>query len=92
MRWLPPGKKVGSEKAAKAKSKPFFSLIVADFFTVPVIDEIDLSNYNSATGNPIVVRAHDDFEGETPVGSGSDINSAETESGEAVENPPISGR
>jgi hypothetical protein len=33
------------EEAAKAKGQPVFSLTVADFFTAPSVDEVDLSGY-----------------------------------------------
>jgi hypothetical protein len=49
----------------QAKSKqtgvPVFALTVADFFNVPVVDEIDLSGYGGKAGDTIKVRAHDDF-------------------------------
>jgi hypothetical protein len=57
-----PSKKAIYEEAAKAKGIPVFSLTVADFFNAPVVDEIDLSGYTGKAGEPIGIRAHDDFE------------------------------
>ena len=37
-------------------------MIVEDFLRPPVVDEIDTSAYTGATGDPIVIRAHDDVE------------------------------
>lgn len=50
------------DQAAEARRKPVFSLTVADFFNAPAIDEVDVSAYTGSTGDPIVVRASDDFE------------------------------
>ena len=47
--------------AAKAKGIPMFALALADFFNAPVVDEIDLAGYSGKAGDPIKVRAHDDF-------------------------------
>jgi hypothetical protein len=87
-----PDKKADYEKAAKAKGKPLFSLTVADFFNAPMVDDIDLSEYNGATGNQIVIRAHDDFKVTRLLVVVSDTNGADIESGEAEETPPTSGR
>ena len=46
---------------ADEKRKPVFSLLVADFFNAPVMDELDVSQYAGQTGSPIYVRTHDDF-------------------------------
>jgi hypothetical protein len=54
------------------------------------VDEVDLSNFSGIPGNPIVVRAHDDFKVtrlSVAVSDGTEI-----ESGEAVETPPNGGR
>jgi hypothetical protein len=86
-----PDKKAFYEQAAKVKGKPLFSLTVADFFNAPVVDEVDISNYGGVAGDPIVVRAHDDFKVSrllVMVSSSGD----EIESGEAVETPSASGR
>jgi hypothetical protein len=47
--------------AAKAKGIPVFALALADFFNAPAVDEIDLAAYTGKAGDPIKVRAHDDF-------------------------------
>jgi hypothetical protein len=57
-----------------------------------MVDEIDLSEYNGTAGNPIVIRARDDFKVTRLLVVVSDTNGAEIESGEALETPPISGR
>jgi len=87
-----PEMKANYEKAAKAKGKPLFSLTVADFFNAPVIDEVDLSGYSGQAGNPIIVRAHDDFKVTRLLVTVSDSSGEEIESGEAVETPPNGGR
>lgn len=48
--------------AAKAKGMPAFALALADFFNEPMVDEIDLAAYTGKAGDPIKVRAHDDFD------------------------------
>ena len=50
------------QQAAQEKKRPVFSLMIADFFNTPSVDEIDLSAYTGQTGNTIAVRATDDFE------------------------------
>jgi len=47
--------------AADQKGKPVFALLVADFFNTPVVDEVDISEYDGSIGSPIYIRAHDDF-------------------------------
>ena len=87
-----PVKKADYGKAAKIKGKPLFSLTVADFFNAPIVDEVDLSNYSGAAGDPIVVRAHDDFKVSSLLVVISDINGGEIESGQAEETPLNGGR
>ena len=87
-----PQKKAGYEQAAKAKGKPLFSLTIADFFNAPVVDEVDLSAYSGAAGDPIVVRAHDDFQVTRLRVNVSDVSGEGIESGEAEETPVKSGR
>jgi len=41
--------------------KSAYNVAVADFFHAPDIDEIDLSGYSGSIGDPIRVRAIDDF-------------------------------
>ena len=87
-----PEMKADYEKVAKTKGKPLFSLTVADFFNEPVIDEVDLSGYSGQAGNPIIVRAHDDFKVTRLLVTVSDSSGEEIENGEAVETPPNGGR
>lgn len=49
------------EEAAERKGKPAFALTVADFMNAPSVDEIDLSDYGGAEGDPIYIRTHDDI-------------------------------
>lgn len=46
---------------AEEKDRPIFALLVADFFNAPVVDELDVSEYQGTISSPIYVRAHDDF-------------------------------
>jgi hypothetical protein len=78
--------------AAKAKGKPVYALMVADFFNAPSVDLVDVSGYSGAVGDAIVVMASDDFDvAEVQValatGDGTPI-----EAGAAVELPANSGR
>ena len=57
-----PVKKTLYENAAKAHGKPVFALTVSDFLNAPAVDEIDLSAYTGKAGEPITIRASDDFE------------------------------
>ena len=50
-----------SAKAKLEKSSPFAEA-VKDWFTPPVVDAILLSDYHKHPGEPISIRAHDDFE------------------------------
>jgi hypothetical protein len=50
------------ENAAAAKGKPLFSLMIADFFNAPSVDEVDVSGYSGKAGDTIRIRAHDDFD------------------------------
>lgn len=87
-----PETKVLYEEAAKAKGKPVFSLIVADFFNAPSVDEVDLTAYTGAVGDNILVRASDDFDVTGVKVSLTNSEGASIESGEAVETPAGSGR
>lgn len=80
------------EKAAHSSGKPLFSLTVADFFNAPAVDAVDLSAYSGATGNEIVIQAHDDFEVTSVNVSINDVNGEKIESGGAMETPAKSGR
>jgi hypothetical protein len=50
------------EDAANARHKPAFSVAVGDFLNAPTIDVVDLAAYTGKVGDPIVIRASDDFE------------------------------
>jgi hypothetical protein len=87
-----PEKKAAYEDAAKASGKPIFSLMVADFFRPPVVDQVDLSKYLGAVGDEIAIQTHDNFK---VVGAQVNImlsNGQALESGTAIEAPPKSGR
>ncbi|WP_412062429.1 hypothetical protein [Rubrivirga sp. IMCC45206] len=72
------------EAAAETRGKPIFSLTVADFFNAPSVDEIDVSGYTGASGDPIVVRASDDVDVQRVVVALTDADGAALESGEAA--------
>ena len=80
------------EEAARAKGRPVFSLMVADFFNAPSVDEVDLSGYNGAVGDAIVIRAHDDFDVRGVSVALTQADGVAIESGAAVETPAESGR
>ncbi len=69
---------------ANEKGKPVFALLVADFFNAPVVDQLDVSEYEGSTGSPIYVRAHDDFSVQTVQVIISDTSGQTLESGEAA--------
>ncbi len=80
------------EQAAERKGKPAFALTIADFLNAPSVDEVDLSQYGGAAGDPILIRTHDDF-GVTAVQvSLADEQGNQLETGAATEEPPGSGR
>jgi len=87
-----PEKKALYAEAAKASGKPLFSLTIADFFNAPAVDEVDLSTYAGEAGNPIAVRAHDDFAVVRVHVSITKSSGEAIESGEAVQIPPNSPR
>jgi len=77
---------------AKAKGMPIFAATVSDFFSEPVIHEIDLAAYNGQVGNVIKIRATDDFGVESVYVSLSNLqNGTAIENGAAVETAPGSG-
>jgi hypothetical protein len=57
-----PAAKAPYKAKAKEVHKPTFSLIVGDFLTPPVVEAIDVSGYHKHVGDPILIKAHDDFE------------------------------
>ena len=83
-----PDKKALYAEAAKASGKPLFSLTIADFFNAPAVDEVDLSAYAGQVGNPIMVRAHDDFAVVSVHVSITKSSGEAIESGEAVQTHP----
>lgn len=50
------------EAVAARRRQPLFSVIVEDFLKPPVVDEVDAAAYAGSTGEPILIRAHDDVE------------------------------
>ena len=66
-------------------------LAVADFMHPPVVEQLDLSSYTGKPGDPIVVRARDDF-GVTGVIVRLLAAGILLEKGSAAENPPGTGR
>ena len=56
------------------------------------MDAVDLSAYNGAIGNEIVIQAHDDFEVISVHVSISDAGGQAIEAGAALEAPARSGR
>ena len=83
-------KKALYAEAAKASGKPLFSLTIADFFNAPAVDEVDISAYAGEVGNPIAVRAHDDFAVVSVHVSITKSSGEAVESGEAMQTPPNS--
>ncbi len=78
--------------AAEHSDKPLFALIARDFLVAPVIASLDLADYTGKLGDPIVIRAHDDFE-LTAVGVRlTNAAGATLENGAAEEEPPGTGR
>jgi len=78
--------------AARAAGRTAFNLAVADFFHLPVVDEVDLSGYSGRVGDPITIRASDDFAvvEVRVILMGAEGEVLETDT--AVETPPGSGR
>ncbi|MFZ1043905.1 MAG: hypothetical protein WAN58_21595 [Anaerolineales bacterium] len=87
-----PEKKALYAEAAKASGKPLFSLTIADFFNTPAVDEVDVSAYAGEVGNPIAVRAHDDFAVVSVHVSITKFSGEAIESGKAVQTPLNSPR
>ena len=80
------------DAAAKAKGQPVFSLTIADFFNAPSVAEVDMANYSGKVGDPIVVKARDDFQVAGVTVNLADADGTVLESGEAVQTPANSGR
>lgn len=58
----------------------------------PSVDKVDVSEYEGAAGDPIVIRAHDDFDVTGVTVALTQADGAAIESGAAVETPANSGR
>jgi hypothetical protein len=80
------------EATAQECGDPLFSLMVADFFKAPMVDEVSVSGYTGQAGETIVMQAHDDFEVTGVTVSIRDAGGQAVENGVAVQNPPNSGR
>ena len=48
-------------KARELRSSPV-AVAVKDWLTAPVVDELDVASYHKQVGDPIFIKAHDDFE------------------------------
>jgi hypothetical protein len=80
------------EEAAKIKNIPVFALTIADFFNAPVIDSLDLSEYNGQAGSLIRISARDDFGVASVYVSILNGQNNPVESGNAVETAAGSGQ
>jgi len=87
-----PDTKALYEETAAKKGQPLFSLMVADFFNAPSVDEIDLSAYQGAPGDEVVILASDDFNVLEVQVNVTDADGNPIESGAAAETPAESGR
>ena len=56
-----PAQKALYEAAAKVRREPAFAVAVSDYLNAPVVDPLDLTQYTGQVGQPIIVRARDDF-------------------------------
>lgn len=81
----PDSKAEYAEKAAGGKTA--YNVAVADFFSAPDIDEIDLSSYTGTVGDTIRVRATDDFKVTQVVVTIANADGSLVEEGEAVLQP-----
>lgn len=80
-----PDTKAGYEQAAKGHQVPnAYNIAVADFFSAPDIDEIDLSGYTGKINDKIRVKVTDDFKVKSVSVEIKDANGAIVESGQAV--------
>ena len=57
-----PVARVPYAEAAKARNTSAFALALRDFMILPTVTEVDLAAYYGKVGDPITVRAEDDFE------------------------------
>jgi hypothetical protein len=79
------------DDVAETRGIPVFSVTVADFFNLPSVDEIDLSEYTGKVGDEIGIRAHDDFQVMAVRVALTKQDGSPIEAGVAVETPPASG-
>jgi hypothetical protein len=80
-------------QAAVRKGMPVFALTIADFFNAPSIEEVDLSAYMGKVGDPIKVKARDDFGvANVHVALTNAQDGAPIENGNAVETAAGSGQ
>jgi hypothetical protein len=80
------------EALARVQGKPIFSLMVADFFNRPTVDQVDVSGYHGAAGDVIVVRASDDVGVVSVRVALAQADGTPIETGLAAETPVNSGR
>lgn len=71
-------------EAARQRRQPVYSLTLADFFHAPTVDEVDVSAYGGGTGDPVAIRATDDFAVHRVEVTLADGAGAVLEAGEAV--------
>ncbi len=80
------------EATARERGQPVYNVAIADFFSAPSVDGVDLAGYTGAPGDEVVVWASDDF---GVVGVRVVLRDADggvVEEGDAVESPGGSGR
>ena len=70
--------------AAKAKKKPIFSVMVADYLHAPSVTAVTLDGYTGVAGGTIIVNASDDFEVTAVTVAMANEGGAVLESGTAV--------
>jgi len=79
------------EALAESRNMPVFALTIADFFSVPVVNNIDITAYAGKAGDVIKVHASDDF-GVAKVHLSITLEDGqEIENGDAQETAPGSG-
>ena len=79
------------QHAAARTEKPLFALTVTDYLVAPKVESVDVSSYTGKSGDPIVIKARDDFE-VTGVTVRLTAAGALLEKGAATEDPPGTGR
>jgi len=79
------------EEYTKSKNMPVFALTIADYFTAPVIDSLDLGMYTGQGGSLIHISARDEFGVAGVHIAITDQDGNPLESGEATETAVGSG-